>query len=159
MDLQLRDILNPSRTACDMSAGSSKRILEQIACLIAADLPGLNADTIFSHLVERESLGSTGMGNGVAIPHCRISGCPQVVGCCIRTAAGVDFSAPDDVPVDLFFTLLVPDQADQTVHLALLQQLARLFGDAEMCQRLRAAKDVPQLYKLLTGGAEQQLEP
>lgn len=104
-------ILSSSRTHCDTAASSKKRALEHIADFICQDMPDLDAGVLFKNLINRERLGSTGIGEGIAIPHCRMSNCPDITGALVRLAEPVDFDALDDEPVDLLFTLLVPEEA------------------------------------------------
>ena len=125
-----------ARIGCDVPAPSKKRVLETVGRLLASGAPGLTQEGVFDRLLERERLGSTGLGHGVALPHARMAGVDRALGAFIKLEAGVDFDAIDDAPVDLVFGLLVPEQATQE-HLELLGFLARRFSDAELCARLR----------------------
>ncbi len=124
------------RIGCEVQAASKKRILETVGRLLASGAPGLTQEGVFDRLLERERLGSTALGHGVALPHARMAGVERALGAFIKLEAGVDFDAIDDAPVDLVFGLLVPEEATQE-HLDLLGFLARLFSDAELCARLR----------------------
>jgi PTS system nitrogen regulatory IIA component len=142
------NFLSIERIALDIEAGSKKRVLEQLAALLQSDRRSLEG--IFDQLLERERLGSTGMGHGIALPHARIDGLTQALGGFIRLADGVDFGAIDGAAVDLVFGLLVPGDATEE-HLQLLATLAGLFRNPEFCIRLRQAPD-PQhvLHALLS---------
>lgn len=145
----ISDILSPGRTVFGAPGISKKRLFDTVAKIISEDQPALDYDDIFNHLVAREKLGSTGLGGGIAIPHCRAGSCPQPLGTLVTLADPIDFDAPDGQPVDLLFVLLVPEEAHQE-HLDILAQLARLFSRREFCQSLRGAGDSPSLFRLAT---------
>ena len=117
--IRLEHILTPARSQVNVPGSSKKRVLEYIAHLIASDLPDIDEDVLFESLVAREKLGSTGFGNGIAIPHCRLIGCKTPISAVIHLATAVDFDAIDGEPVDLLFVLLVPEEATDE-HLELL---------------------------------------
>lgn len=144
--IRLEDILTPERALTDVQAGSKKRVLEQIAKLVASDLPDLDAQEIFESLVAREKLGSTGFGNGIAIPHCRLTGCTAPLSAVLRLEAPVDFDAIDGAPVDLLFVLLVPQEATDQ-HLELLRQIASMLDREEVRLSLRQAPTNESLYQ------------
>ncbi|TWH76745.1 phosphotransferase IIA-like nitrogen-regulatory protein PtsN [Azomonas agilis] len=144
--IRLEDILTPERTLIGVQAGSKKRVLEQIAKLVASDLPDLDAQEIFESLVAREKLGSTGFGNGIAIPHCRLIGCTAPLSAVLRLDAPVDFDAIDGAPVDLLFVLLVPQEATDQ-HLELLRQIASMLDREEVRLGLRQAPTNESLYQ------------
>ena len=146
--IRLEHILTPGRSQVNVPGGSKKRVLEQIANLVARDIPGLDAHDIFESLVAREKLGSTGFGNGIAIPHCRLAGCSVPASALLRLDAPVDFDALDGAPVDLLFVLLVPEAATEE-HLELLRQIAGLLDRADVRERLRQAKDGFDLYQVV----------
>jgi len=146
--IRLEDILTPERALVNVQAGSKKRVLEQIAKLVANDLPDLDAQDIFENLVAREKLGSTGFGNGIAIPHCRLGGCTAPLSAVLRLDAPVDFDAIDAAPVDLLLVLLVPQEANDQ-HLELLRQIASMLDRAEVRQRLRQAPSNEALYQVV----------
>ena len=146
----LDDILTPARTLCHAPGSSKKKLFETIAGAIAEDQLSLTADEVFDQLIAREKLGSTGLGRGIAIPHCRVSNCTHPLGTLVTLAEPIDFDAPDDQPVDLLFVLLVPEEAHQQ-HLDILAGIARLFSQAEFCERLRSAGDSGELYAIATG--------
>ena len=143
--MRLDTILSPTRTLCRTAASSKKRALENIAQFICQELPGFDANTLFGNLVARERLGSTGLGHGIAIPHCRLKELDGVIGALVTLAQPIDFEAIDDKPVDILFVLIVPEQATQE-HLNTLAALAELFNQSQFCERLRAADSAEQLY-------------
>lgn len=146
--MNLADILAPERTRIADRANSKKRVLEQAAALLAAGTPYLTAGEIFSGLVAREKLGSTAIGDGVAIPHTRMPGIDECVGACVRFPQAVAFDAQDDASVDLVFGLLVPDPTTQA-HLQLLRNLAQQLSDPAYLATLRAATSDRMLFDRL----------
>lgn len=130
-------------------ASSKKRILEQAAQLLAANIEEPSAEQIFERLLERERLGSTGLAGGVALPHARMSGIRDSRGAFLRLAEPVEFDALDGKPVDLVFALLVPEEATEE-HLQLLAKLATMFNDGQLRDRLRAA-GAEEAMAILTG--------
>jgi len=146
--MQIIDLITPERVACCQESTSKECTLEQISQLLAQSVPQLTADEVFDSLVDREHLGSTGLGRGVAIPHGRINGLHEPAGAFMCLKIGVDFDALDRKPVDLLFALLVPQEAADA-HLQLLAQLARMFSDGSFTQRLRATRNNQELYELL----------
>jgi len=146
----LSQILTPARTVCHAPGVSKKRLFETIARIVSDDQPGLPYENVLDNLVERENLGSTGLGQGIAIPHCRVADCPRPLGSLVTLAEPIPFDAPDEKPVDLLFTLLVPAEANQQ-HLDILAEIARKFSKADFCSQLRAARDNETLYSVATG--------
>lgn len=148
--LTIKNILAEDLTLSRVAASSKKRILEFISEQVAKHYPEMDESQIFNNLVSRERLGSTGIGQGIAIPHCRLEGCTRVVGALMTLEEGVDFDAIDNQPVDLLFTLIVPKEATSE-HLELLSQLAEQFNDPGFCDELRQCTDNHQLYRKMTG--------
>ncbi len=146
--MHLLDLLSPARVKVGVIASGKKRLLEQLAVLLAAGGGGETERGVFDGLCGRERLGSTGLGHGVAIPHGRSARAGSAVGAFLRLAEPVDFGAPDGQLVDLVFALVVPEHFAQQ-HLMLLSQLAEMFGDAGFRDQLRAAPDAAALYALL----------
>lgn len=146
--IRLESILTPGRSLVNVPGGSKKRVLEQIAKVIAQDLPDLDAQAIFESLIAREKLGSTGFGNGIAIPHCRLKGCANPVSALLHLDHPIDFDAIDGAPVDLLFVLLVPEAATDA-HLELLRQIASMLDREDVRKRLRAARDNKALYQVV----------
>jgi len=149
--LTIDNILAPELTLCQVPASSKKRVLESIAERINYQDETLNETDIFSNLVSRERLGSTGIGEGIAIPHCRLDGLDRVIGVLMTLPEPVDFDAIDNQPVDLVFALIVPKEATSE-HLELLSQLAEKFNDSAFCQRLRQCTDNDSLYRSMLAG-------
>ena len=146
--IRLETILTPARSLVNVPGGSKKRVLEQIANLVARDLTDLDAQDIFENLIAREKLGSTGFGNGIAIPHCRLPGCQAPISAVLHLDTAVDFDAIDGAPVDLLFVLLVPEAATDE-HLELLRQIASMLDRAEVRDRLRQAQSNEGLYQVV----------
>ena len=145
----LAQLLTPGRTVCRAPGVSKKRLFETIARIISEDQLSLPYDEVFTQLFAREKLGSTGLGQGIAIPHCRIDNCTRPVGSLLTLDEPIDFDAPDEQPVDLLFVLLVPGEAQQQ-HLDILANIARLFSQQDFCQQLRAAQTNEALYEIAT---------
>ena len=147
--IKIADLITPDRVACDVDVTSKKRGLEALSDLVAASDPALSAQTIFDKLINREKLGSTGLGHGVALPHARMDGNEAAAAAFIRTSDAIDFDAFDGEPVDLLFALVVPEHFTDE-HLQILARLAEMFSDASFCSRLREAADDQSLFQLLT---------
>lgn len=139
--------LSPSSVRLRDPAHSKKKVLETLADVLAAST-GIKPQTVFEHLLEREKLGSTGLGKGVAVPHCRIQGVARPVAGLLGTRSGVDYDAPDGAPVSLFFALLAPEEATDE-HLQLLSELAKKLSDPERIKRLNQARDAAQVISVL----------
>lgn len=146
--IRLENILTPGRSLVSVPGGSKKRVLEQIASLVATELPELDEQDIFESLIAREKLGSTGFGNGIAIPHCRLPGCHAPLSAVLHLDSAVDFDAIDGAPVDLLFVLLVPEAATDE-HLELLRQIASMLDRSEVRERLRQAQSSDALYQVV----------
>lgn len=146
----LSQLLTPGRTVCRVPGTSKKRLFEILSDIISRDQPGLTETEVFGKLIARERLGSTGLGGGIAIPHCRIASCGEPLGALVTLADPIDFEAPDDAPVDLLFVLLVPEEAQQA-HLDILARIARLFSQSAFCEQLRNTANDDELFTLATG--------
>ncbi|MCD5993294.1 PTS IIA-like nitrogen regulatory protein PtsN [Pseudomonas sp. CDFA 602] len=146
--IRIENILTPGRSVVNVPGGSKKRVLEQIARLIGEQVPGMDQQAVFESLVAREKLGSTGFGNGIAIPHCRFPACSEPVSAVVHLDSPVDFDAIDGAPVDLLFVLLVPEAATDA-HLELLRQIASMLDRADVRERLRSAKSGEALYQVV----------
>lgn len=146
--IRLETILTPGRSLVNVPGGSKKRALEKVATVIADQVPELEMQDVFEKLVAREKLGSTGFGNGIAIPHCRLSGCQSPISAVLHLDAPVDFDALDGAPVDLLFVLLVPEAATEE-HLELLRQIAAMLDRADVRDRLRSAPTAEALYQIV----------
>jgi len=140
-------LLNPAHVLVDLAASSKKRLFEQ-AGLLFENHDGLGRSLVFDSLFARERLGSTGLGQGVAIPHGRIKGLKEALGAFIRLAQPIPFDAPDGAPVTLVFVLLVPEKATEK-HLQILSELAQMFSDRALREAMGAAPDAQALYQLV----------
>lgn len=136
------------RIGCNVAAASKKRVLEQLGQRLAETVPALTQDSVFDALLERERLGSTGLGKGIALPHARMPQVAKAVAAFIKLPAGVDFDASDGEPVDLAFAMLVPNETTEE-HLQLLAQLAKMFSNTNFCSDLRKADSSAQLLQLI----------
>jgi PTS system nitrogen regulatory IIA component len=145
----LAKLLPPENILLDLDAGSKKRVFEQ-AGLLFENNHGIARATVFDSLFAREKLGSTGLGQGVAIPHGRIKGLKDARGAFLRLAAAVPFDAPDGKPVSLLFVLLVPEQANE-LHLQILSELAQRFSERGFRDALSAAPDAAAAHALFAG--------
>ena len=140
-------LVTPDTTLLDISFTSKKKLFEHAADLFAQTY-GLKASDIFTSLFERERLGSTALGHGIAIPHGRIKGLKDACGAFYRLENPLEFDAPDNQPVRLCFILLVPKDANER-HLQILGELAQLFGDEAMRAKMLGAATPPDLLALL----------
>ncbi len=140
-------LLTLGRTVCRAPGVSQKRIFETAAHIISDDQLPLPYDLVFSSLIAREKLGSTGLGNGIAIPHCRVENCTHAIGTLVTLESPIDFDSPDGQAVDILFILLVPEGGQQQ-HLDILAEIARLFSQDNFCGQLRGAKDSAELYSI-----------
>ena len=150
--MQIDHILTPERTFAGVQGGSKKRVLELIGKLVAQHT-NLDPDAIYENLIARERLGSTGFGNGIAIPHCRLEDCHQAIGALLQLDGKIDFDALDGQPVDPIFVLLVPQEATEQ-HLQILKMLAGKLDNAELRDALRAAPDADALYRVMVGDGD-----
>ena len=141
-------LLPPANIVLELDVTSKKRMFEQ-AGLLFENNQGVARSLVFDSLFARERLGSTGLGQGVAIPHGRIKGLKEAVGAFVRLATPVPFDAPDGKPVTLVFVLLVPEQATE-LHLQILSELAQMFSDRELRERLAAEQDSSSLHQTIT---------
>ncbi len=142
-------ILSQERTRNNVSARSRKRVLETISDLLCENNEQLSGRAVFDELLARERLGSTGLGEGVAIPHCRIA-CDEINAAFLKLEEPIDYDAPDGQPVDLLFVLVVP-QDEAHAHLEVLANLARMFGEPDNRAQLRRARSATELYETFMG--------
>jgi len=145
----ISDLLSPERIRVDVHSSSKKRLLELISQELARNSENLSKREIFESLCARERLGSTGLGNGVAIPHGRVKGSSTVQASFIRLKKPLPFDAVDGEPVDLLFAMTVPEDCNED-HLKLLAQVAELFSDSELLGKLRQAESSGTLLQLLS---------
>ncbi len=144
---QISPLLKPDSIQTDLSFTDKTQLFEHVARWFESRY-GLKPSEVFNNLTERERLGSTALGSGVAIPHGRIKGLKQASGALFRLSPALEFDAPDNRPVSLCFVLLAPADANEA-HLQILGELAQLFGDPSMRERMNHAADAAALYSLL----------
>jgi len=147
--MEINQLIAPDRVICLTDISSKKRALEELSTLLGLGAIGLDPADIFNRLIERERLGSTGLGHGVALPHARIGDRDDTIGAFIKLDQGVEFDSPDNEPADLLFALLVPE-AHTDEHLQILASLAGMFSDARFCAELRECRSSEQLYEKIT---------
>jgi len=145
--MEIERLLSPDAVIASLKATSKKQALQELA-KHAAGLTGLAERRIFDVLLERERLGSTGVGHGVAIPHARMAELDRLFGLFARLEAPIDFDAVDEQPVDLIFLLLAPESAGAD-HLKALARISRLLRDKASCAKLRGADNADALYAVL----------
>jgi PTS system nitrogen regulatory IIA component len=150
--MDLSDLLKPEAVLPSLHAQSKKQVLQEV-CSKGAGLTGLAEREVFDTILQRERLGSTGVGHGVAIPHGKLKSLDRLVGVFARLARPVEFDSLDDQPVDLIFLLLAPESAGAD-HLKALARIARVLRDPETAQKLRLAADTVELYGILTSSAQ-----
>ena len=142
------DLISPQAILPNLKASNKKQALQEMARK-ASELTGQHERAIFDVLLERERLGTTGVGHGIAIPHGKLSSLDRVHGVFARLERPIDFDAIDEQPVDLIFLLLAPEQAGAD-HLKALARVSRLLRDQSMCEKLRGAESGDAMYALLT---------
>jgi nitrogen PTS system EIIA component len=145
--MPLTDLVAPNAIIPALKANSKKQVIQELAAK-AAGLTGQNERAILEILMQREKLGSTGVGNGIAIPHGKLPNLDKLFGLFARLDRPVDFEALDSQPVDLVFLLLAPENAGAD-HLKALARVARLLRDTELARKLRASRDAEALYAVL----------
>ena len=147
-NMEIADLLSPDAVLAHLRAANKKQVLQEMAHK-AGQLTQLPERRILDILMEREKLGSTGMGQGIAIPHGRVPGVSKMTGLFAQLDHPVDFDAMDDQPVDLVFMLLAPEDAGAD-HLKALARVSRLLRNQAVCEKLRAAPQSATLYALLS---------
>ena len=145
--MKISDFLSPACVMFDMRASDKSRLLHQLSTQAAAEV-GLDAAEVSKQIAKREELGSTGVGNGVALPHARLRGLNAPFGLFARLRQGIDFEAIDDQPVDIVFLLLLPDVSNDS-QLNALACVARALRDPEALQRIRRATDRDSLFQAI----------
>ncbi len=149
--MEIADLLNTESIISSMKVTSKKQTLQELAQR-AAELTGLKERLIFDTLLERERLGTTGVGRGIAIPHGKLADLDHLYGLFARLDEPVDFDAIDDQPVDLIFLLLAPESAGAD-HLKALARVSRLLRDNGTCEKLRGTDDPDAIFALLSDAA------
>ena len=146
MDIQA--IVSLDRTECAVQCNSKKRILEIISGIAAKNNPDIDEATVLSALMARERMGSTGIGNGIALPHGRLAGLERVIAIVVTSTPAIDFDAIDNKPVDIFFTLLVP-QEQTDGHLQTLAMVAGKLSEKETIKSIRKAQTSDDIIRAL----------
>jgi len=140
-------LLSPQKIFIDTEVTSKKKLLELIANIVANQTQ-LAESTIYSNLLNRERLGSTGLGQGFAVPHARVPQLEETQACFFRLKQAVNFESPDNQPVDLVFTIIIPQEATEE-HLLILSSLARIFSNPEICESIRNARDKQEIEQII----------
>ncbi len=146
--MNISTLLPPEHILCQHTSTSKKRVLEDVAEYLSARFPDINENTIFSSLISREKLGSTGIGNGIAIPHCRLTEAKDIIAMLITLSNGIDFDAIDSQDVDIIFVLIVPEDGQED-HLKTLAAIAEAFSDSDRLDLLRKATHQEELQKVI----------
>ena len=146
--IDITSYLHPNRILCRHASSSKKKTLETMSELLAHPLQEDTRQTIFEALLKRERLGSTGLGTGIALPHGRIEALQSPLAAVATLQSGVDFDAPDRMPVDIVFALAMPETCNDQ-HLQILAGLAEMFSDPNFCNALRNAKSATEIHALL----------
>lgn len=145
----ISDIISLDRTMCSVDCQSKKRIFELISEVAVKQAPELDQVEVLSSLLCREKKGSTGIGNGIAIPHGRIKGLENMIAVVLTSECPIDFDAIDHKPVDIFFAILVPEE-QTTQHIEALSGIARRLSQAETVDAIRNAADKKQIINALS---------
>jgi len=140
-------LLSPQRIFLDTEISSKKKLLELIANIVA-DQTQLAESLIYNNLLNRERLGSTGLGHGFAVPHARLENLDETIGCLFRLKEPVNFEAPDNQPVDLVFTIIIPQEATEE-HLIILSSLASIFSQTDVCEAIRGATSRDEIVQII----------
>ncbi|HER26490.1 MAG TPA: PTS IIA-like nitrogen-regulatory protein PtsN [Rhodospirillales bacterium] len=149
--MEISDLITLDSVDANLRASSKKQAIQDLARK-AADIVGLHERAVFDVLMERERLGTTGVGNGIAIPHGKLASLDRLYGLFARLETPIDFQAIDEQPVDLIFLLLAPESAGAD-HLKALARVSRLLRDKVVCDKLRGTDNNEALFALLTESA------
>lgn len=147
--MEIKDILSPDCTVRAVQGTSKKRILETISQIAAAHIVDIDQSTFLTSLLNREKMGSTGIGNGIAIPHGRLAGLNQILAVLVTSEPPIAFDAIDNNPVDIFFAIFVPEEQAQG-HLQTLATIASKLNDKDIVKVMRRAESDQQLYETVT---------
>ena len=152
--MEISELLDENSVIANLKATSKKQALQKLAEEVHR-VAGLDERAVFDVRMEREKLGTTGVGNGIAIPHGKLPGLERLYGMFARVTPAIDFQAIDGNPVDLIFLLLAPESAGAD-HLKALARVSRLLRDKTTCEKLRGTDEAAALYGLLTNSADVQ---
>jgi len=148
--MEIADLISPKTVFADLKATSKKQALQELSRRAAA-VTGCDEREILNVLIERERLGTTGVGKGIAIPHGKLKSLNRIYGFFARLDSGINFDSMDDMPVDLIFLLLAPEEGGAD-HLKALARVSRTLRDAGRCERLRGTESSDALFAVLTEG-------
>jgi PTS system nitrogen regulatory IIA component len=140
-------LLSPYRVFIDPNICSKKKLLEFIANTVTEQC-GLAQSKLFNSLLDRERLGSTGLGHGFAVPHARLPDLRETIGCFVKLAKPINFNAPDNKPVDLIFCIIIPEHATDE-HLQILASLAKIFSQSSVREAMRTAHSVNDVIRII----------
>jgi PTS system nitrogen regulatory IIA component len=140
-------ILPPYRVFIDPNISSKKKLLEFLANTVTEQC-GLVRSKLFNSLLDRERLGSTGLGHGFAVPHARLLDLKETIGCFVKLAKPINFDAPDNQPVDLVFCIIIPEHATDE-HLRILASLAKIFSQSLIREAMRTAHTVADVIQII----------
>lgn len=146
--MTLQDILTLDCTECAVPANSKKRILETICKIAASQMGEHDCSDLLASLLNREKMGSTGIGNGIAIPHGKVANTQKAMAILLTTEHAIDFDAIDNKPVDIFVCLFVPQECTQD-HLDTLQSIAKLFSERKIAKEIRKCTSKQALFNLI----------
>ncbi len=146
--MKLQDILTPDCTICAAPGSSKKRVLEYLSSLASEKLPNHDTFQLLESLIKREKMGSTGIGNGIAIPHGRLENAEKPIAVVITTEQAINFDSIDHRPVDIFIALFVAEEECQN-HLCTLQSIAQTFRDKQFCKQVRKCDNSQALFDLI----------
>jgi PTS system nitrogen regulatory IIA component len=152
--MDIASLLVPEAVRIASATSSKKRLLQQLSEL-AAEAYDIPSDQAIDALIEREALGPTGVGKGIALPHARLPGVQNVVGCFMRLDKAIEFESVDRQPVDLVFALFAPAETGVD-HLKALALVSRTMRDADVCSKLRSARDIATVHAVLTEAAQSE---
>ena len=146
--MKLSEIFSPQLIVSDLKAHDKKGVLEELSQVITEQNPSLNKRSLLQVLLERERLGSTGIGDGIALPHGKLAELSNLLISFGRSTSGLDFDSIDEQPAYLFFLLLAPENS-AGMHLTALAKISRMLKDANFRQRLMGAKSKDEIYKVI----------
>jgi nitrogen PTS system EIIA component len=147
--MKITEFLSPQAVIPELKGRNKSDVLRELSESLAAAYPPLNAGRVFEVLVEREKLNTTGIGEGVAIPHGKLAGLPRLYGAVGVSHAGVDFASIDRKPTQLFFALVAPENS-AGIHLKALARISRLFRNADFREAILQAPDAARIYTLIS---------
>jgi PTS system nitrogen regulatory IIA component len=147
--MKILDILSPTHVFSNVECNSKKAAMELLAKNIASSNNGIDQIDVIGCLIARERLGSTGLGNGIAIPHGRLKYCEKTIATFIQLKNGIDYEAVDNMPVDLIFALIVPEESTNE-HLQILAILAKMLSKTETVDKLRNSETSKEIFSILT---------